>query len=227
MIEPEPRRIRSFVRREGRMTPAQTRALDQLLPHYGLQVSEGVFDFARIFGRDAARTLEIGCGNGDTLSQLAGLHPDQDFIGIEVHRPGVGRLLNSLATARIENVRVVCADAVEVLDRCIPAASLDAVLLYFPDPWPKKRHHKRRIVQPEFVACVAQKLKPGGRFQLATDWLEYAEHMLATVTANPELVNTATEGGYVPRPTERPLTKFELRGLNRGHPVYDLVCTRR
>jgi tRNA (guanine-N7-)-methyltransferase len=227
MIEPESHRIRSFVRREGRITPAQARALAELLPHYGLQVTGGVFDFIRIFGRDAVRTLEIGCGNGDTLSELASLHPDQDFIGIEVHRPGVGRLLNTLARANLDNVRVVCADAVEVLDRCIPDASLDAVLLYFPDPWPKKRHHKRRIVQPEFVACVAQKLKPGGRFQLATDWVEYAEQMLATLMASPGFHNTAADGGFVPRPTERPLTRFERRGLNRGHPVYDLVCTRR
>jgi tRNA (guanine-N7-)-methyltransferase len=208
------------------MTPAQTRALDELLPRYGLQIDAG-FDFQDIFGRDAPRTLEIGCGNGDTLSELAGLHPDRDFIGIEVHRPGVGRLLNTLASANLDNVRVICADAVDVLDRCVPDASLDAVLLYFPDPWPKKRHHKRRIVQAEFAACVSGKLKPGGHFRLATDWPEYAEHMLTVLTACPGLINAATDGHYVPRPAERPLTKFERRGLNRGHPVRDLVFIHR
>ncbi|MGH8369676.1 MAG: tRNA (guanosine(46)-N7)-methyltransferase TrmB [Gammaproteobacteria bacterium] len=227
MTELEPHRIRSFVRREGRMTPAQSRALDKLLPRYGLQITDGSFDLPHIFGRDAPRTLEIGFGNGDTLCELAGQHPDQDFIGIEVHRPDVGRLLNSLVTGNIDNVRVICADAVEVFDRCIPDASLDTVLLYFPDPWPKKRHHKRRIVQPEFVAVVAQKLKSNGRFQLATDWPEYAEHMLTVLAASPEFTNTAAGGDYVPRPPARPLTKFERRGLNRGHPVYDLICARR
>lgn len=227
MTEPEFHRIRSFVRREGRMTPAQSRALDELLPRYGLQITDGSFDFARSFGRDAPRTLEIGFGNGDTLRELASQHPDQDFIGIEVHRPGVGRLLNCLATGKIDNVRVICADAVEVLDRRIPDASLDTVLLYFPDPWPKKRHHKRRIVQPEFVAVIAQKLKSGGRFQLATDWPEYAGHMLTVLAASAEFTNTSAGGGYVPRPPARPLTKFERRGLNRGHPVYDLICARR
>lgn len=209
------------------MTPAQTRALDELLPRYGLQITDDRFDFTRIFGRDATRTLEIGCGNGDTLYELARLHPDEDFLGVEVHRPGVGRLLNTLAAGQLDNARVICADAVEVITRCIPDASLDAVLLYFPDPWPKKRHHKRRIVQPEFAACVTRKLKPGGHFRLATDWPEYAEHMLAVLTASPGLINSAADGGYVPRPTERPLTKFERRGLTRGHPVRDLVFVRR
>jgi tRNA (guanine-N7-)-methyltransferase len=209
------------------LTPAQARALDELLPRYGLDPAAGCFDFARFFGRDARRTLEIGCGNGDTLSELARRHPDEDFIGIEVHRPGVGHLLNALVSEQLPNVRVVCADAVEVLHRCVEDASLDAVLLYFPDPWPKKRHHKRRIVQPEFVECVARKLKHGGRFQLATDWPEYAEHMLAVLSACADFANAAADGTYVTRPDERPLTKFERRGLNRGHPVRDLVFLRR
>ncbi|HEX5339707.1 MAG TPA: tRNA (guanosine(46)-N7)-methyltransferase TrmB [Gammaproteobacteria bacterium] len=209
------------------MTPAQSRALDELLPHYGLQSEAGEFDFPRIFGRDAQRTLEIGFGNGDTLLELAQLHPDRDFIGIEVHRPGIGRLLNALAHAALDNVRVVCVDAVQILDRCVPDASLDAVLLYFPDPWPKKRHHKRRIVQPEFATLVAHKLKPGGSFQLATDWPDYAEHMLEVLSACPDFSNLAGSGAYVARPAERPLTRFERRGLKRGHPVHDLAFARR
>lgn len=215
------------MRREGRLTPAQSRALDELLPRYGLDPNDGRFDFARIFGRDARRTLEIGCGNGDTLSALALRYPDEDFIGIEVHRPGVGHLLNALAREHLPNVRVVCADAVDVLQRCVEDESLDAVLLYFPDPWPKKRHHKRRIVQPEFVGCVARKLKHGGRFQLATDWPEYAGHMLAVLNACADFSNAAADGTYVPRPDERPITKFERRGLKRGHPVRDMVFLRR
>lgn len=215
------------MRREGRLTPAQSRALDELLPRYGLQPGDEPFDFPRIFGRDARRTLEIGCGNGDTLAALARLHPDEDFIGIEVHRPGVGRLLNTLESEQLANARVICADAVEVLSRCVPDASLDAVLLYFPDPWPKKRHHKRRILQTGFAALIAQKLRHGGQFRLATDWPEYAEHMLAVLAASAEFANTAADGGYVPRPAERLLTKFERRGLNRGHPVRDLVFVRR
>lgn len=215
------------MRREGRLTPAQARALDELLPRFGLDVSAGPLDFEQVFGRSAPLTLEIGFGNGDTLFELARSHPEQDFIGIEVHRPGVGRLLNHLAAERLANVRVLCADAVEVLERNIPDSSLDAVLLYFPDPWPKKRHHKRRIVQPEFVAHIVQKLKPGGRFHLATDWPDYAEHMLAVLQASPEFTNTAPAGGYVERPTARPLTKFENRGLKRGHPIRDLLFVRR
>ncbi|HET7921513.1 MAG TPA: tRNA (guanosine(46)-N7)-methyltransferase TrmB [Gammaproteobacteria bacterium] len=224
---PHPRRIRSFVRREGRLTPAQARALDALLPRYGLNIENGVFDFPQLFGRDAPRTLEIGFGNGDTLAELAQRHPEQDFIGIEVHRPGVGRLLNAAAAAGLGNLRVVCADAVEVLSTCVPDASLDAVLLYFPDPWPKKRHHKRRIVQPEFAELVARKLVRGGHFRLATDWPEYAEHMLAVLSACPALENRAGAAGHVPRPAERPLTRFERRGLMRGHPVRDLAFVRR
>lgn len=198
-----------------------------MLPRYGLRIEDGAFDFPRIFGRAAPCTLEIGFGNGDTLAELARLHPEQDFIGIEVHRPGVGRLLNALSTAECANVRVVCADAVEILNHCVADASLDAVLLYFPDPWPKKRHHKRRIVQSEFVTLVARKLKSGGQFRLATDWPEYAAHMLAVLSACPDFINQAGAGAHAPRPAERPFTRFERRGLDRGHPVRDLVFIRR
>jgi len=222
-----PRAIRSFVLRQSRITAAQQRALQTLLPRYGLDPEPGRFDFPLIFGRDAHRTLEIGFGNGATLLALAGAHPDQDFLGIEVHRPGIGRLLLALEAERLVNVRVVCADALEVLTHCVPDTSLDAVLAYFPDPWPKKRHHKRRLVQPEFAALVARKLKSGGQLQLATDWPDYAAHMLAVLSASPDFVNSVASDGYAPRPTERPLTKFEHRGLKLGHAVRDLVFVKR
>lgn len=227
MSPPEPRRIRSFVRREGRRTPAQNRALEMLLPKYGLDPAQGAFDFSRIFGRNAKRTLEIGFGNGETLAELARTHPEEDFLGVEVHRPGIGRLLMTLEAEPIKNVRVVCADAAEVLHHNIPDASLDTVLIYFPDPWPKKRHHKRRLLQPEFVTLVAYKLKSGGRFLLATDWPDYAGHMLTVLAQSSDFINAASGGGYVPRPAERPPTKFERRGLSLGHAVYNLGFMKR
>ena len=216
------RAIRSFVLRQGRLTPAQQHALESLLPKYGLDPAAGTFDLPRIFGRNVRRTLEIGFGNGATLAELARQHPHEDFLGIEVHRPGVGRLLMTLGLEQITNVRVACADAVEVLTRCLPDDCLDALLLYFPDPWPKKRHHKRRLVQPEFAALAARKLKTGGQLQLATDWPEYAAHILTVLSASPDLSNAAAGGGYALRPPARPLTKFERRGIGLGHPVFDL-----
>lgn len=218
----EPRRIRSFVLRQGRMTHAQNRALDELLPKYTLP--EGTLDLTALFGRDARRSLEIGFGNGDTLAELARRHPDEDFLGVEVHRPGVGRLLNALQAGGLTNVRVACDDAVKLCSECLPDASLDAVLIYFPDPWPKKRHHKRRLLQPEFAALLARRLKPGGRLHFATDWEDYAAQALAVLAACPGLENTAT--GYAPRPAERPATRFEQRGLKLGHAVFDLVFRR-
>lgn len=221
-----PRSIRSFVLRQGRITRAQQVAFTTLMPRYGLDPAQGRLDLAAVFGRDARRTLEIGFGNGESLLALAAGHPDEDFIGIEVHRPGVGRLLMGIESQKLANLRVICGDAVEVLERCLPDASLVAVLVYFPDPWPKKRHHKRRLVQPEFVAQIARKLKRGGRLQLATDWPDYAQHMLMTLAASPELVNT--EGtGYAARAADRPLTRFESRGLRLGHAVHDLVFVKR
>ncbi len=223
----EPRRaIRSFVLRQGRLTAAQQRALKGLLPKYGLDPAAGTFDLPRIFGRHARRTLEIGFGNGATLAELARQHPHEDFLGIEVHRPGVGQLLMTLDLEQINNVRVACADAVEVLHQCLPDDSFDALLLYFPDPWPKKRHQKRRLVQPEFVALAARKLKSGGQLQLATDWPEYAAQMLTVVSASPDFTNTAAGGGYALRPPTRPLTKFERRGIGLGHSVFDLSFIR-
>lgn len=227
MPEPKPHRlIQSFVRREGRLTPGQQQALESLLPHYGIAFASTPLDLDALFGRNAHRVLEIGCGNGETLATLASTHPEQDFIGVEVYRPGVGRLLRRVNEENLSNVRVSLHDAVQVLREQIPDAALDALLLYFPDPWPKKRHHKRRIVQAEFCTLVARKLKPGGHFHLATDWAHYAEHMLAVLAACPYFDNTAPAGGYVPRPPERPHTKFEQRGEQLGHAVADLVFTR-
>lgn len=219
------RRIRSFVRREGRLTPGQQRALDTWLPEYGLPDGQQPLDLAEVFGREAPVTLEIGFGNGDTLLQLASEHPERDHIGIEVHRPGVGRLLKLAGEAGLKNLRVSSNDAIEILEWRIPDNGLDRVLLYFPDPWPKKRHHKRRIVQPAFVQLLGRKIHPGGEFHLATDWEPYAEHMLEVMTAAREFENTAE--GFAPRPAQRPLTKFEQRGQKLGHGVWDLIFRRR
>ncbi|HSC46977.1 MAG TPA: tRNA (guanosine(46)-N7)-methyltransferase TrmB [Gammaproteobacteria bacterium] len=207
------------------MTAAQNRALDGLLPRYG--APEGVLDLRQLFGREARRTLEIGFGDGETLMELAHLHPGEDYLGIEVHRPGVGRLLMALESEGLENVRVLNADAVQVLETRLPDGSLDALLTYFPDPWPKKRHHKRRLVQPEFTALAARKLKPGGRWHLATDWEDYALHMLTVLSAAPGFTNLSPTGDWVPRPPERPATKFERRGLKLGHRVRDLLFMRQ
>lgn len=222
---PHTRRIRSFVRREGRITPAQQRALQRLWPRFGLE-AQGLQDLDACFGRSAPRTLEIGFGNGQALATMAEHAPEQDFIGIEVHRPGVGHLLLELESRGLTNVRVFCADALDVLRVCLPDASLDRVLLFFPDPWPKKRHHKRRILQPAFIDLLAGKLKPGGIFHLATDWENYAGQMLETMTQSTAFTNRAAGGGFAPKPAYRPLTKFEQRGLRLGHGVWDLVFKR-
>ncbi|MEZ5531905.1 MAG: tRNA (guanosine(46)-N7)-methyltransferase TrmB [Steroidobacteraceae bacterium] len=214
--------IRSFVLRGGRMTDAQRRAFDTLWPRYGLDTTDAVLDLDAIFGRRAPRTLEIGFGNGDHLAALAARHPERDYLGIEVHRPGVGRLLLSCEAQGCTNVRAICRDAVEVLDLCLPPASVDEVLLLFPDPWHKKRHHKRRIVQAPFIALVAKVLVPGGLFRLATDWEPYAEDMLARLNAAPEFENLAPGGGYAPRDEARAATRFERRGERLGHGVRDL-----
>lgn len=225
MIEEHRRSVRSFVVRAGRMTVAQERAWRELWPRYGIE-DGGPLDLRAAFGREAPVTLEIGFGNGESLAALAEAHPDRDFLGIEVHRPGVGHLMLRAEAAGLENIRIVCRDAVEVLEHGIADAALDEVLLYFPDPWPKKRHHKRRIVQPAFVELVARKLRPGGVFRLATDWQDYAEHMLAVLEACAALRNLSSSGGHAPRPESRPLTRFELRGQRLGHEVWDLAFTR-
>ena len=221
------RRIRSFVRREGRLTPGQQEALDRLWPQFGLELNGGMIDGDQIFGRTAARVMEIGYGMGASLVEIAANHPEKDFIGIEVHRPGVGRLLRAIEELGLTNLRSYCADAVEVLEQCIPDGSLDEVYLFFPDPWHKKRHHKRRIVQPAFVELIAAKLKPGGHFHMATDWENYAEQMLEVMEASERFENSAGAGHYTPRPDYRPLTKFEQRGHRLGHGVWDLIYIRK
>ena len=220
------RAIRSFVVRAGRMTSAQERALRELWPALGIDNGEAPLDFTAAFGRDAPVTLEIGFGNGESLVALAFAHAERNYLGLEVHPPGVGHLLLRCEAAKLNNVRVICEDAVQVLQRRVPDASLDEVLLYFPDPWPKKRHHKRRIVQPSFVELVTRKLKPGGVFRMATDWQPYAEHMLATTGGSTVLRNESATGDYVERPDSRPLTRFERRGQRLGHGVWDLAFRR-
>jgi len=221
-----PRAIRSFVTRSGRITPAQERALQELWPKYGVALGAVPLDLDTLFGRNAQRVAEIGFGNGDNLLTLAALRPHEDFLGIEVHRPGVGRLLLQLEERALGNVRVVCGDAVEVLQRHLGGACLDEILILFPDPWPKKRHHKRRLIQPPFVALAAERLKDGGALRLATDWEPYAAEMLATLAAESRLRNVASNGGFIPRPAERSPTRFERRGERLGHQVWDLEFRR-
>ena len=220
--QPVNREIRSFVRREGRITRSQQRALTELWPHYGLDPDQRL-DLDRLFGHQAAHTLEIGFGNGASLATMAEQEPDTDFIGIEVHRPGVGHLLLELERRRLKNVRILCADAMLVLRDCLPDCSLDRVLLFFPDPWPKKRHHKRRIVQPVFIDLLARKLKPGGILHMATDWENYAEQMLAVMEKADAFRNCAGQRRYSHRPAYRPVTRFEQRGQQLGHGVWDLL----
>ena len=221
-----PRSIRSFVTRAGRITAAQQRALEELWPKYGVDYRDEPLALRPLFGRDAPCTLEIGFGNGENLAALARAHPERDYLGVEVHRPGVGRLLLSLERERLANVRVICHDVVEVLERQIAPGSLAEILILFPDPWPKKRHHKRRLIQGHFVALVERALAAGGVLRLATDWQPYALEMLAHLSAAPHLRNLAVDGGFVARPAERAPTRFELRGRRLGHEVWDLAFAR-
>jgi tRNA (guanine-N7-)-methyltransferase len=221
-----PRSIRSFVTRAGRTTPAQQRALTTLWPGYGIEYRDEPLALRSLYGRDAPCTLEIGFGNGENLAALARAHPERDYLGVEVHRPGVGRLLLALELQRLGNVRVICHDAVEVLERQIAPGSLAEILILFPDPWPKKRHHKRRLIQPAFVALLERALCSGGVLKLATDWQPYALEMLACLSAAPNLRNLAADGGFVARPAERAPTRFEVRGTRLGHAVWDLAFAR-
>ena len=221
------RPIRSFIRREGRLTVAQQRAIDDLLPAFALAGTGAALDYTAVFGRRAPVTLEIGFGNGESLLDMAQAAPEQDFIGIEVHRPGVGHLLLGIEQRGLTNLRVVNDDAVPFLRERIPPASLARLLLYFPDPWHKTRHHKRRIVQPEFAALVAERLQPGGIWHLATDWAPYAEHMRAVLDSCPAFATRHTGSGENQRPPERPETKFERRGIRLAHAVFDLRYQRQ
>ena len=227
MEEKTIRPIRSFVMRAGRMTSGQTRALEELWPRYGVEYSPAPLPLDALFGRSAPRTLEIGFGNGEHLASLAAAHPERDYFGIEVHRPGVGHLLMLAQTNNLANLRVSSHDAVEVLTHQVPASSLDELLLLFPDPWHKKRHHKRRLVQPPYVELVSSRLAPGGMFRLATDWEPYALQMLEVLTAShPLFTNVSPTGDWVPRPEERAPTRFEKRGARLGHGVWDLAFRR-
>jgi tRNA (guanine-N7-)-methyltransferase len=219
------RPIRSYVLRQGRTSPAQRRALEALSEKHAIAFAPRPVDARAIFGRAAPLVLEIGSGMGETTAQIARAQPDTDFIAVEVHGPGVGSLLKRIEAERLTNLRVVRHDAVEVLGHMIADASLAGIHLFFPDPWPKKRHHKRRLVQPAFAALAARKLAPGGYLHAATDWPDYAEQMLAVFCAEPRLANQAS--GYAPRPAHRPLTKFERRGLGLGHAVRELLFRRR
>ncbi len=225
MNPPEQRSIRSYVLRQGRVSNAQKRAHDTLMPRYGLEYRDAPVDLDEVFGRDAPRILEIGCGMGETTTAIAAAHPGTDYIGIEVHTPGVGSLLKQIDAAGLENIRVIQHDAVAVLRNMIAPMSLDGIHIFFPDPWPKKRHHKRRLIQPPFVALAASRLRPGAYLHAATDWHEYAEQMLAVFGAEQMLANTAA--AYAERPAHRPQTKFETRGLKLGHGVWDLVFRRK
>nr|WP_245573473.1 tRNA (guanosine(46)-N7)-methyltransferase TrmB [Marinimicrobium agarilyticum] len=227
-IRPEykPKAIRSYVIRAGRITEGQRAAFDQWWPEYGLSLHDGLLDLEQTFGRQAPLVLEIGFGMGDSLLTMARQEPEKNFIGIEVHPPGVGRLIKGAGEAELTNLKVYMADAIDVLDDCIPQASVDRFQLYFPDPWHKKKHHKRRIVQPAFVQKVRGKLTADGVFHLATDWQNYAETMREVMEAAPGWENAVAPGAYAERPDYRPITKFEQRGARLGHGVWDLLYRR-
>jgi tRNA (guanine-N7-)-methyltransferase len=228
--EPEPqlaarhRSIRSYVLRQGRMSVAQRRAYEQLFGQYAIEFAQHQLDFAAVFGRDAPTVLEIGFGMGETTAAIAQAHPETNYLAIEVHSPGVGSLLKLIAERGLTNVRIVQYDAVEVIEHMIAPATAAGIHIFFPDPWPKKRHHKRRLIRAPFVHVIASCLAPGGYLHLATDWEDYAQQMLDVLNQEPLLVNTVPD--YAPRPDHRPLTKFEQRGRKLGHPVWDLVYRR-
>ena len=220
------RHIRSFVLRAGRMTPAQERALTELWPSYGLDLGDDPLDLESVFGRRAPRCLEIGFGVGEVIGSLAENNPHIDYLGVEVHRPGVGRLLLRAAQANARTLRVICRDAVEVLRDKVPDDSFDEILVFFPDPWHKKRHHKRRLVDAGFAALLAAKLRHGGVLRLATDWQAYAEQMLAVCNETPQLESLSADATFVARPDFRPPTRFERRGARLGHGVWDLAYAK-
>jgi len=218
------RPVRSFVLRQGRVSNAQQRHYDAGMPRFGLPYAAAPLDLDTVFGRSAPKFLEIGCGMGETTAAIAAAHPHNDYLGIEVHAPGVGSLLKEIATRELANLRVIRHDAVEVVRDMIPQGALAGIHVYFPDPWPKQRHHKRRLIQPPFVHALARRLAPGGYLHCATDWEEYARQMLDVLAAEPLLENTAPD--FAARPAWRPQTKFEARGLKLGHGVWDLLFSR-
>jgi tRNA (guanine-N7-)-methyltransferase len=218
------RSIRSYVLRQGRMTDAQRAAHERLFPVYGLPFAHAPLDFARVFGRSAPVVLEIGFGMGETMAEIAASNPDIDYLGVEVHAPGVGSLLRMIEARGLRNVRIVQHDATDMAEHMVVPSSLAGIHVFFPDPWPKKRHHKRRLLQVDFARLLATRLEPGGYLHVATDWVDYAE-WIVEVLGQTELENTAER--YAPRPAYRPLTKFERRGLALGHAVHDIVFRRR
>lgn len=219
------RPIRSFVLRQGRLTDAQQRSIDELGPKFGIAYQVSSIDLPKVFGREARKILEIGFGMGESTAKIAQGLPDTDFLGVEVHTPGVGSLLKQIGEMGLSNIRIIQHDAVEVLNHMLQDASLDGVHIFFPDPWHKKRHHKRRLIQAGFVKLLCQKLKPGAYLHVATDWQEYAEWVLEILQAEPMLENTAEI--YAEKPAYRPLTKFENRGIKLGHGVWDMVFLRK
>lgn len=216
------RQIKSFVRREGRMTGGQRRALETLWPRFGVDTGDEALDFTKLFGKPADTVLEIGFGMGESLHTMAVLHPERHYLGIEVHRPGVGALLAAAEQSGLGNLRVFCADAEDVITH-IPDHSLAVIQIFFPDPWHKKRHHKRRLIRLEFARLLEKKLRPGGTLHIATDWKDYAEHIVAVLKLLPTFHNRSRRGDYCERPDTRPLTKFEQRGIRLGHCVFDMI----
>lgn len=225
MAEAAHKPIRSYVLRQGRLSPAQERALRSLMPRFGVPYQTTLVDWSREFGRPNPKILEIGSGMGETTAAIAQAQPEHDFIAVEVHTPGVGSLLRRMEACALSNIRIVAHDVVEVVTHMIPAGGLAGVHVFFPDPWPKKRHHKRRLLQAPFVGLLSDRLAPGGYLHAATDWADYADAMLSVLESEASLANTAA--GFAPRPPYRPLTKFEQRGLALGHGVYDLVFHKK
>jgi tRNA (guanine-N7-)-methyltransferase len=217
--------IRSFVLRQGHMSNAQRRAYDSLMPKYGIPVTGDVLDLDDLFRRRAPRLLEIGSGMGETTALIAQAHPQYDYLAVEVHTPGVGSLLRQIDGLGLTNIRIIQHDAVEVLQKSLLPGSLNGVHIFFPDPWPKARHHKRRLIQSEFARLLSTRVESGGYIHAATDWEDYAVQMLRVFSEEPQLANSAA--GYAPRPAHRPMTKFEQRGLRLGHEVWDLVFRKR
>ncbi len=220
----EHRHIRSFVLRQGRVSNAQQRAHETLLPQFGIPYAPQLINLDAVYGRSAPKILEIGFGMGETTAVIAAAHPENDYLGIEVHTPGVGSLLKEIGERELANLRIIQHDAVEVLANMIAPSTFDGAHVFFPDPWPKKRHHKRRLLQPPFVSLLAGRLKPGAYIHVATDWEEYAVQVLEVLSGEPQLKNTAD--GFAPRPDYRPQTKFETRGLKLGHGVWDIIFRR-